>query len=77
MSNLLKSASIRISRPEGHSEYSPSTSEELAIIALDLLFKDLGYEGANQFVRQVLERYSNEPHAHAGTLAQPQQTVTE
>jgi hypothetical protein len=77
MSNLSIVAAINVHRPEGHSAYAPGTSEELAIIALDLLVRDIGYEAARQFIDRVLERYRNEPHAHAEPLGQTHQTGAE
>ncbi|WNW10630.1 hypothetical protein RRX38_05495 [Pseudomonas sp. DTU_2021_1001937_2_SI_NGA_ILE_001] len=43
---------------EGHSAHSPGTAEELAIIAIDLLIKELGTENAQAFISQVLSRYA-------------------
>ncbi|MOA66464.1 hypothetical protein D3C78_1932330 [compost metagenome] len=64
MSSLSIDADIKVSRPDGHSAYSPGTPEELTIIAMELLFKELGYEAAVQFVGQVMERYSSEAQSH-------------
>ncbi|MCY1187414.1 hypothetical protein D3C76_207400 [compost metagenome] len=60
MSSLSIDADIKVSRPDGHSAYSPGTPEELTIIAMDLLFKELGYDAARQFVGQLMERFSIE-----------------
>ncbi|SQF97992.1 Uncharacterised protein [Paucimonas lemoignei] len=53
-------AAIRAKWPLGHSSHSPSNPEELAIIAVDLLVKELGTDGALAFITQVLARYPNE-----------------
>ncbi|WP_166360213.1 hypothetical protein [Pseudomonas akapageensis] len=72
MSSLTIDADIKVTRPEGHSAYSPGTSEELTIIAMDLLVKDIGYEGAQKFIGQVLER-----HKEKAALIQADQASTE
>jgi hypothetical protein len=54
-------ADIKVKWAEGQSAYSPSTPEELVLIALDLLVRDLGSEAARNFIDQVFERYA--PHA--------------
>lgn len=48
---------IKVTWPEGHRSYSPGTTEELFIIAAELLVQDLGHEGARTFVDQVFERH--------------------
>ena len=50
-------AAINAKWPQGHSSHSPGSPEELAIIAVDLLVKELGTEGALAFITQVLARY--------------------
>lgn len=77
MSTLSIDADIKVTRQDGHSAYSPGTTEELAIIAIDLLVKELGGEAAHQFIGQVLERYGIDTPFHAETLSQPRQTGTE
>ncbi|MDD1015756.1 hypothetical protein [Pseudomonas rubra] len=51
-------ADIKVKWAEGQSAYSPATAEELLLIALDLLVKDLGPEEARNYVDQVFERYA-------------------
>lgn len=53
-------ADIKVKWPEGQSAYSPSTPEELILIAVDLLVKDLGSDAARSFIDQVFERFSHE-----------------
>ncbi len=53
-------ADIKAKWPQGHSSHSPGNPEELAIIAVDLLVKELGTEGALAFITQVLARYPSE-----------------
>ena len=53
-------ADIKVKWPEGQSAYSPGTPEELILIAVDLLVKDLGSDGARSFVEQVFKRYTHE-----------------
>lgn len=48
---------IKVTWPDGHRSYSPGTTEELFIIAADLLLQDLGHEAARTFVDQVFERH--------------------
>ena len=55
-------ADIKAKWPQGQCSYSPGSPEELAIIAIDLLFKALGTAGAQAFVSQVFEKY---PHDHS------------
>lgn len=50
-------ADIKVKWPEGQSAYSPGTAEELTLIALDLLVKEMGSDAARNFVDQVFERY--------------------
>lgn len=56
-------ADIKVKWPEGQSAYSPGTAEELTLIALDLLVKEMGSDAARSFVDQVFERYRHEPSA--------------
>lgn len=55
--NISIDADIKAKWADGHSSYSPSTAEELALIGIDLLVKALGTEPAQQFIKQVFERY--------------------
>mgnify|MGYP006189219697 FL=1 len=50
-------ADIKAKWPLGHSSYSPGSPEELAIISVDLLVKELGTEAAQSFIAQVFEKY--------------------
>ncbi|MBF8780945.1 hypothetical protein [Pseudomonas fulva] len=51
-------ADIKVKWAEGQSAYSPGSAEELLLIAVDLLVRELGGEAARGFVDQVLERYA-------------------
>lgn len=62
MATVSIDADIKAKWPQGHCSYSPGSPEELAIIAIDLLFKELGTAGAQAFISQVFERY---PHDHS------------
>jgi hypothetical protein len=50
-------ADIKAKWPDGHSSYSPGSTEELAIIAIDLLVRDLGTDGAQSFIEQIFEKH--------------------
>ncbi|MDG9884239.1 hypothetical protein CSV86_014255 [Pseudomonas putida CSV86] len=56
-------ADIKVKWPEGQSAYSPGTAEELSLIAIDLLVKEMGSDAARLFIDQVFERYRNDPLA--------------
>ena len=56
-------ADIKAKWPQGQSSYSPGSPEELAIIGLDLLVKELGTQAAQAFIGQVFEKY---PADHMG-----------
>ncbi|MEB0039852.1 MULTISPECIES: hypothetical protein [unclassified Pseudomonas] len=56
-------ADIKAKWPQGQCSYSPGSAEEMAIIGIDLLVKELGTEGAQAFVSQVFEKY---PTGQAG-----------
>ncbi|AIG01985.1 Uncharacterised protein [Pseudomonas fluorescens] len=56
-------ADIKAKWPQGQSAYSPGSPEELAIIGIDLLVKELGTQAAQAFIGQVLEKY---PADHMG-----------
>lgn len=57
MSIVSIEATINAKWSEGHSSYSPGSPEELAIIGIELLVKELGTEAAQNFIRQAFERY--------------------
>lgn len=57
MTTVSIDAAINAKWPEGHSSYSPGSPEELAIIGIDLLVKELGTEAAKSFIAQIFERY--------------------
>lgn len=58
MATVSIEADIKARWHQGQSAYSPGTVEELGIIAIDLLIKELGTENANAFIAQVLSRYA-------------------
>lgn len=60
MSTVSINADIRATWPQGHSSYSPSSPEELALISIDLLVKTLGTQGAQTFVAQMFEKYPSD-----------------
>lgn len=57
MSTVSIEATINAKWSEGHSSYSPSSPEELAIIGIELLVRELGTEVARNFIQQAFERY--------------------
>ncbi|KGU85952.1 hypothetical protein E3Z27_18060 [Pseudomonas mediterranea] len=57
MSIISIEATIKAKWSEGHSSYSPGSPEELAIIGIELLVKELGTEVARNFIQQAFERY--------------------
>lgn len=57
MTSVSIDAAINAKWADGHSSYSPGTTEELALIGIDLLVKELGIEAAQHFINQVFERY--------------------
>lgn len=63
MTTVTLHADIKASWPQGHSSYSPGSPEELAIIGIDLLVKELGTQAAQAFIEQVFEKY---PPDHMG-----------
>lgn len=67
MTTISIDADIKAKWADGHSSYSPGTTEELALIAIDLLVKELGTAAAQQFIKQIFERYPSEQveHEHA------------
>ncbi|WP_242209127.1 MULTISPECIES: hypothetical protein [unclassified Pseudomonas] len=60
MTTISIDADIKAKWADGHSSYSPGTTEELALIGIDLLVKELGTEAAKQFIQQIFERYPTE-----------------
>lgn len=63
MPTLSLQADIKAKWPQGQSSYSPGSPEELAIIGIDLLVKELGTQAAKAFIGQILEKY---PADHLG-----------
>ena len=61
MSSHSIDADIKVKWAEGQSAHSPSTPEELLLIAIDLLVRDRGSEAARSFIDQVLERFAPHP----------------
>ncbi|KHK63225.1 MULTISPECIES: hypothetical protein [Pseudomonas] len=57
MSIVSIEATINAKWAQGHSSYSPGSPEELAIISIELLVKELGTQAAQNFVKQAFERY--------------------
>jgi len=70
MTTISIDADIKAKWADGHSSYSPGTTEELALIGIDLLVKELGTDAAKQFIKQIFERYATEQvtykHAEKG-----------
>ena len=64
MTTISIDAAINAKWADGHSSYSPGTTEELALIGIDLLVKELGTEAAKQFIKQIFERYPTEQVEH-------------
>jgi hypothetical protein len=60
MATVSIDADIKAKWSQGHCAHSPGSAEELAIIAIDLLVKELGTGGAQAFMNQVLLRYASE-----------------
>ena len=58
MTAITLDADIKARWPQGHCSHSPGNPEELMIIAVDLLIKELGTEGARAFITQVWSRYA-------------------
>ncbi|WP_459205442.1 hypothetical protein ACSMEV_12595 [Pseudomonas sp. MLB6B] len=58
MSNITLDADIKVKMAGGHRAYSPASPEELMLIAVDLLVRELGGEAARTFMGQVLERHA-------------------
>ncbi|MGF0237211.1 hypothetical protein ACQR3P_30380 [Rhodococcus sp. IEGM1300] len=65
MTTVSIDADIKAKWAQGHSSYSPGSPEELAIIGIDLLVKELGTAAALSFIAQVFEKY---PQDYVGVL---------
>jgi len=57
MTTVSIDADIKAKWKDGHSSYSPGSTEELAIIAIDLLVRDIGTEAARHFIKQIFEKH--------------------
>ncbi|MDN4546405.1 MULTISPECIES: hypothetical protein [unclassified Pseudomonas] len=57
MTTVSIDADIKAKWQDGHSSYSPGSTEELAIIGIDLLVRDLGADAAQSFIEQVFEKH--------------------
>jgi hypothetical protein len=57
MATVSIDADIKAKWSQGQCSYSPGSPEELAIIGIDLLVKELGTAGAMAFIGQVFEKY--------------------
>jgi hypothetical protein len=57
MTTVSIDADIKAKWAQGHSSYSPGGPEELAIIGIDLLVKELGTQAAQTFIAQIFEKY--------------------
>lgn len=60
--NLNLITDIKAKWADGQCSYSPGNPEELAIISIDLLVRELGTEAARAFIEQVFERFAHEPN---------------
>lgn len=63
MTTVSIDADIKAKWSLGHCSYSPGCPEELAIISIDLLVKELGAQAAQVFIAQIFEKY---PNKHIG-----------
>jgi hypothetical protein len=63
MTTVSIDADIKAKWQDGHSSYSPSSTEELAIIGIDLLVRDLGTEAAQSFIEQIFEKHQADQKA--------------
>ena len=59
MTTVTIDADIKAKWLQLHFSYSPGSPEELAIIGIDLLVKELGTESAKAFVSQIFEKYKD------------------
>lgn len=69
MSTISIDADIKVKLADGHRAYSPASPEELMLIAVDLLVRELGSDAARNFIEQVIERHAP-PHQEPA-LAMP------
>ncbi|WP_028696457.1 hypothetical protein [Pseudomonas cremoricolorata] len=58
MSTITIDADIKVKLAGGHRAYSPASPEELMLIAVDLLVRELGSDAARGFIEQVIERHA-------------------
>ncbi|MNR55202.1 hypothetical protein D3C85_1755270 [compost metagenome] len=65
MTTVSIDADIKAKWQDGHSSYSPGSTEELAIIAIDLLVRDIGTEAAQHFIKQIFEKHLADQKAAA------------
>ncbi|MFY0727989.1 hypothetical protein [Pseudomonas sp. NFX15] len=65
MTTVSIDADIKAKWQDGHSSYSPGTTEELAIIGIDLLVRDIGTEAAQLFIEQIFEKHLSDQKAEA------------
>ncbi|VVO12950.1 hypothetical protein [Pseudomonas fluorescens] len=61
MTTVSIDADIKAKWSLGHCSYSPGSPEELAIISIDLLVKELGAQAAQVFIAQIFEKYPSNP----------------
>ncbi|MBD1553827.1 hypothetical protein [Pseudomonas typographi] len=61
MTTVRIDADIKARWLDGQCSFSPDTPEELAIIGIDLLVRELGIDAARTFIDQAFERFS---HVH-------------
>lgn len=61
MSTVHLEAAITARWLDGHCSRSPGSAEELAILAVDLLVRELGLVAAKGFMEQALEHFGH-PH---------------
>ena len=57
MTTVTIDANIKAKWLQGQCSYSPGSPEELAIIGIDLLVKELGTDAARAFTNQLFEKY--------------------
>ncbi|MNN00800.1 hypothetical protein D3C81_1134020 [compost metagenome] len=65
MTTVSIDADIKAKWQDGHSSYSPGSTEELAIIGIDLLVRDLGTEAAQSFIEQIFEKHLSDQKTEA------------
>ena len=63
MSTVTLQADIKAKWPQGQCSYSPGSPEELAIIGIDMLVKELGTCAAQTLINQIFKKY---PADHLG-----------